>query len=598
MRLGIWMVFLGWGFGRWALASSDVFVTVPFGVPAELSLLPSSATVRHLSDGWALVQIGEDAISSLPTGSRVVAPLSPEYDYYWVSGFRGKTEGVAVLLRWRRYALVGVRRGEEKHLEEVAAPHGHVLLPPSIAPRALWETAAPRTLTPNARARNVVEQFDPERWLETVSFLADNHGTQSRYSRRVRQAVHFNGHPLPDDACDRAADWIADRLRELGYEPTFDPFTHTIYTAGGEKVAEYVMRNVLATKPGSGNHRDRVLLLTAHYDSKASNTERWEERWRDKPAPGANDNASGVATLLEAARLLADLKLDYTVRFVFFSGEELGLFGSRHYAKQVAQRGEDLLGVLNVDMLGYDGDGVYDVHVLGDQRSQWMLRLVESVAVRYAPRLRLRSETNPDWIFSDHAPFWAEGFSGLVFAEETDFESKGFYPFYHTVDDMVVHMTPEFGFEAAKFFIATAAELAGVLVAEGPTSVPVVEGVSVVGAVAFPNPFVVESGKPLRIQYQLNRPADVRVEVFNTKGERVFSQAFASDSVHGRYGLNAPVVWEGKNTEGEAVPPGVYIVTIHVQDVSGTTNRRTLRVAVVPSLSYLDKYKKRLSPKP
>jgi hypothetical protein len=589
------------GFLSSALAASDVFVTVPFRASSELNALPSSVTIRHISDGWALIQSDTESVHSLPVGSRVVAPVLAHYDYYWVGGLYGEPEGLPVLLRWRNYALVAAKRGDDEPVERSTAPHGHILLAPDVSRASLFNTAAPRTvatLTPDAVLNSVVEQFDSLTWLNTVATLADNYGTQSRYSRRVRQAVHTNGHPLPDDACDRAADWIADRLRSLGYEPEFDPFMHTIYSTNGEKVAEYGMRNVIATKPGRGVHRNRLLLLTAHYDSKATNTEGWEEHWRDRPAPGAVDNATGVATLLEAARLFADLNLDYTVRFVFFSGEELGLFGSRHYAKLVSQRGDDLLGVLNVDMLGFDGDGTYDVHVLGDMRSQWMLRLTEAVAARYAPHIVVKSETNPDWVFSDHAPFWAEGYSGLVFAEETDFDAKEFYPFYHSVDDMVIHMTPDFGYEAARFYIATAVELAGVLVAEGPSSVPVVEKVSVVGASAFPNPFVVESGKPLRIQYQLNRAADVRVEVFDTKGDVLFAQSFASDSVNGRYGLNAPVVWDGKNADGEAVPPGIYIVAIGVRDATGAVNRRTLRVVVVPSDAYLDKYKKRLSPKP
>jgi len=545
--------------------------------------------------------VGTEAVSTLPLGSQVVAPVRPDHDYYWVAGLRGEPEGLPVLLRWRNYALIAAPRGNDEPVERSTAPHGHVPLAPAISREALRQTAAPRsvaTLTPNAVLNSVVERFDPTLWMETVATLADNFGTQSRYSRRVRQAVHGNGHPLPDDACDLAADWIADRLRTFGYEPEFDPFTHTIYSTSGEKVAEYVMRNVIATKPGRGEHRDRVLLLTAHYDSKATNTEGWEEHWRDRPAPGADDNATGVATLLETARLFADLNLDYTVRFVFFSGEELGLFGSRHYSKLLAKRGEDLLGVLNVDMLGFDGDGIYDVHVLGDRRSQWMLRLVEAVAARYAPRIVLRSEVNPDWVFSDHAPFWAEGFSGIVFAEETDFNAKEFYPFYHTVDDMVAHMTPSYGYEAARFYLATATELAGVLAAGGPSSVPVVEKVAVVGASAFPNPFVVQSGRPLRIQYQLNRAAHVSVEVFNTGGHLLASQSFAPDSVHGRYGLNAPVVWDGKDTTGEVVPPGLYIVAIRVRDGTGTESRHTLRVVIVPHESYLSRYKKRLSPKP
>ncbi|MBM3215222.1 M20/M25/M40 family metallo-hydrolase [Candidatus Poribacteria bacterium] len=582
-----------------AVASQRAFYRIPSADDAALTRLPTGSRVRHRSDGWALVEIPAEAHARLPYRSEFVALVRADRDYYWVGGLRGAPSGVEVLLTSGDYALVSTPIGEEWRLDGATAPHAHVVLEPMV--RAVGSAvgrapAAVPTLGREALLDDVAGSFDADRWFRHIETLADNDGTHSRYSRRVRQATHHNGHPPPDDAADRAADWIADQLRSYGYAVEDDPFRHLLYATDGDLLAEYRMRNVVATKPGTGFHRNRTLVLTAHYDSKATNTEGWEDQWRDRPAPGANDNATGVATLLEAARVFADKPFDYSIRFAFFSGEELGLFGSRHYAKAARDRNDDLLGVLNVDMLGYDADGVYDLHVIGDRNSEWMLHAVEALSRRYGNRLDVQPERDPDWVFSDHAPFWAQGYSGISFAEETDFESSEFYPQYHSEDDLPVHVTRAYGVEAARFVLVVAAEIGGVLVPEGPPSGG--DGVQVFGASAFPNPYVVGGSRPLRIQYQLNRPADVRVEVYDVRGARLLTQEYAADSPFGRSGLNAPIIWDGRDAQGEPVPTGLYFVRIRASDESGSALDRALRLHVVPSEAYLSKPKSRISPNP
>src|SRR5262249_53707633 len=117
---------------------------------------------------------------------------------------------------------------------------------------------------------------------------------------------------------DAAADWIARRLRENNVG---DVRFHEYDRAGRR------LRNVVGTKRG---RTSRSIIACAHYDSRM-------QRLEDAvaPAPGANDNATGVAALLEIARVLAPLSLSDSVRFVFFSGEEQGLWGSQAYARQV-----------------------------------------------------------------------------------------------------------------------------------------------------------------------------------------------------------------------------------------------------------------------
>lgn len=96
-----------------------------------------------------------------------------------------------------------------------------------------------------------------------------------------------------------------------------------------------------------------VFLVTAHYDAIGFRTRDWRN-WAD-PAPGADDNASGVAAVLEAARLAAqDGPYPFDVQFVLFDGEELGRPGSHALADSMAHQGARILGVLNMHMVGYN----------------------------------------------------------------------------------------------------------------------------------------------------------------------------------------------------------------------------------------------------
>jgi hypothetical protein len=445
---------------------------------------------------------------------------------------------------------------------------------------------------------NLVAAFDETAWFDTIQTLAENHGKRSRAALRVRQVTWFRDSDPVDDACDLAADWIAGRLRALGYIVEEDDFPHTIYSSLSEKVAEFRLRNVIASKPGRGTNRSRILLLAAHYDSKASSSEGWEAGWRTMPAPGANDNATGVAVLLEIARLLADADTDYTVRFAFFSAEELGLFGSRHYAKKAAQEGADIVGVLNVDMLGHDADGLFDVHVVGNARSQWLLGLVGVVGARFVPAVHIVPHRDPDWVFSDHAPFWWEGYSAVTFADELDFDASEFYPVYHTSEDTPDRVHRMYGASAARLVVAVAAALAGVREKGAPVT-PDLEGAPpIVAASVYPNPYVVAGGKPLAIQYQLSRDAAVDVAIYDAAGKRLFGVSHPAGSAFGRYGLNAPVLWDGRNERGEPLPVGSYFVRVRSPGDGRRPDVRTVRLMLAPNDSVFRRYDRRLTPNP
>jgi Zn-dependent M28 family amino/carboxypeptidase len=216
---------------------------------------------------------------------------------------------------------------------------------------------------------------------------------------------------------DAAAEWIARRLRENGIR---DVGFHGYERAGRR------LRNVVGAKPGKLR---RTILACAHYDSRMQRLDDAES-----PAPGANDNATGVAALLEVARVLAPLPLSDSLRIVLFSGEEQGLWGSQAYARQLRAERADVHFVFNLDEIGYppkdralfvdrdeggrlpDNDGASAALV---ERIRTLARTVVKVPTRVDP-----AED------SDYVPFEAEGYviAGLYEAGER-------YPGYHRTDD-------------------------------------------------------------------------------------------------------------------------------------------------------------------
>lgn len=166
----------------------------------------------------------------------------------------------------------------------------------------------------------------------------------------------------------------------------------------GAEIVQRVTTNVIAERPGLGA---RMLLIGAHYDSV-------------KKSPGGNDNASGVAVLLELARVLSTYVLpeDLTIYFVAFGAEEDGLHGSRHFVERLdAQQRQSFVAMLNYDMLG-----VGDVLGVGGstELTDLAIRLAQQQGWTAQP-LGVEIEHR-----SDHAPFAAAGIRALVFHAPND----------------------------------------------------------------------------------------------------------------------------------------------------------------------------------
>lgn len=191
---------------------------------------------------------------------------------------------------------------------------------------------------------------------------------------------------------------------------------------------EVTTHNVVAVLPGSDPFvKGEYVLVGAHLDHIGD----WP-----RVNPGADDNASGAATLLEVARAAATLKARprRSVVFVWFAAEEVGLRGAEHFASHPPKGLEKCLAVLNLDMLGA-GNGLW---IAGGENFPEIKAAMEAARDRLAPGFGLKSGLIRGEGRADHAPFFEKGIHAVSL-----FGSGGQHHGYHSPDDTVYFVTPK-----------------------------------------------------------------------------------------------------------------------------------------------------------
>ena len=309
----------------------------------------------------------------------------------------------------------------------------------------------------------IVRSVSLENLMNTINDLQENRDVnfpqryyKSRYCLRVR-----NSDDPSDGACDNAADYIYNKFASYGLDVEYDLFIHEV-----EEQGTYGMRNVVATLPGKGSASDKVYIICSHYDSTAGLSARWMWDWKFLPAPGADDNASGTAAVLESARILSGYDFNFTIKFITFSGEELGMFGSKHYAKTATTSGDQIAGVINIDMIGYDPDKL-DIDIVANEDSQWLANAIYRAGELYKIDLIANRIVNPEMIYSDHSPFWRSGYSAVTMIEGSDSHSDEFSPVNHTADDMIDKLNYELALKSTRLAVAALAQLADPITGQG-----------------------------------------------------------------------------------------------------------------------------------
>jgi len=209
--------------------------------------------------------------------------------------------------------------------------------------------------------------------------------------------------------------------------------------------------NIVATLEGSTDP-GRSIVVGGHYDASASRTGSaiWNSQWSTIRTPGADDNASGVAAILEAARLISDPSFgfanDYTVTFVAFGSEESGPAhsgghgGSKHYAADARARGDRILGMMSVDMIAHNRHYT-TTDIVSNAASTWLGQAF--VAAKDSLGIPLITNAAPFvyGTYSDHASFWDQGYDAILLIEHAPpWNSSTQYianPYYHTSSDTI-----------------------------------------------------------------------------------------------------------------------------------------------------------------
>jgi hypothetical protein len=251
-------------------------------------------------------------------------------------------------------------------------------------------------------------------------------------SSRLQAHVGALAEPRPNDSpgAQRAARYVETTLRHLGYR---------VERQSATAPNGVTMPNIFSTNRGT-ECPEKLFVVGGHYDSVAG-------------TPGADDDASGVAGMLEIARVLRHVDLPVSVRFAGFALEENGLVGSGVMAQDLHDRGVDVVGMVSLEMIGYTSEST-DVllgttqdylTMFGDLPSLDLARVfgaasLEFVPFHFAPAGVIDPAGFPDVLRSDHAPFWRQGYPALLVTDTADFRN----PNYHSATDTID--TLDFGF--------------------------------------------------------------------------------------------------------------------------------------------------------
>lgn len=256
----------------------------------------------------------------------------------------------------------------------------------------------------------------------------------------LRKTVHILSHKigsrgyLQTNALQRTADYITSELKYYGYNISFQSYEFQGNT----------YKNISAEIRGK-KIPEKILVIGAHYDTVTG-------------TPGADDNASGIAGLLEIARLLHSQSFDKTVRFVAFTLEEPPLFrskfmGSYVYAQSLKKKGEDIEGMICLEMIGYFTDkpesqffplsffrwifpskGNFIIFI-SNLHSKKFLNHVKN-GFKKGTDLPVESISTfsiiPGIDFSDHRSFWKFGYNALMVTDTAFYRN----PNYHRIGDL------------------------------------------------------------------------------------------------------------------------------------------------------------------
>jgi hypothetical protein len=320
--------------------------------------------------------------------------------------------------------------------------------------------------TLNPRVSGIVAEVSEQRITETLTKL-ESFGT--------RNLLSSSDDPARGIAAARQ--WIFGELR--GYSPrlevSYDQYRVKKIAGANSRVPRDVdLYNIVAVLPGS-LHPEQRILITAHYDTivlagptgaSPNNGETPAAPDPNTLSPGVTDDGSGIACVMELARILSQYEFEKTLVFIAFAGEEEDLLGRSLYSAKAKQQNQKIEAVLNNDIIGSElgGSGRVEnrrVNVFSDDPldspSRTVARYVREIGERYVPSVRVDLVFRSDRISrtGDHTPFHLEGFGAVrLSSPEEDFSHE------HTATDTFDHTSVPYIARVTRVNAAAAASLA------------------------------------------------------------------------------------------------------------------------------------------
>lgn len=344
--------------------------------------------------------------------------------------------------------------------------------------------------------------------------------------------------------------------------------------------SQYNAENIIGMMPGQVKE-EKLYILDGHFDTVFN-------------SPGADDNGSAVAGLLEAARILSPFQYRHSLQFIAFDLEEPGMVGSEHYIQSAIPSLYQLQGVVNFEMIGYYSTQPNSQNLpagfnllfpdaynaiaaqqfrgnflanVGNAISTDLIALYDSCAAAYVPQLLVHSiavpgngDLVPDLRRSDHASFWDAGYKALMLTDGGNLRN----PNYHSPADTMGTLNFTFMTNVVKAAVATIAKLGGLVhCGVGVTNLEIAIPNNITGQEQgiptqyrlqqnYPNPFNPQT----RIDYFVPKPGYIDMKIYSITGQEMQTLVHKFHKA-GAYSINF---------NAASLPCGLYLYTLQSGD--------------------------------
>lgn len=405
-------------------------VRVPGSADLDTILTTAGTRPSFAADNWTWVAASTQGIAFIEAKAAtvLVAPQVNTLNAYVVRVPEGQTDNSAIeafgtiVDSVDRYRVVEVAKVPARVSSLTGA--GFEVFKMAPAPAGVTTDASERTPLSSIDIGELLDDVDPANLETTIRELQatssnDGSGVGSRYYSLTGNAM--------------ASEYLFQRMEALGMKVWYEDFI------GPDGL---LLVNVVGELPGADP--SAIYGLMAHFDTISTDTGN---------APGADDNATGIAASLEIARILSGYDLKHPVRLVFVNAEEVGIIGADVWARKIVADAVPIEGVFNLDSIGSDRQGTL-IYLNSGPQSAWMQELMVEVNSAYGLGQELATRQNPR-IVADDNKVRDQGIEAVLVAREL----YGMSPVHHTPDDLIEAVSIENTMSATQLILLSVASL-------------------------------------------------------------------------------------------------------------------------------------------